>query len=214
MRRAGHGWRDSLHLLSLLVLFVVATDGHGQVPAAAWQYRAEVTESALETFGPGAPIATLAAQLHQESAWRSDAVSWAGARGLAQFMPATADDMARRYAACSPANPFDPSWAIRCRDRYLYSLLRALRPLNHSALEHCDRWAFALRAYNGGLGWINRDRRRSHAAGADADDWRVVALYNDGRRESAHRENREYPERIFALDARYALWGPRACPSL
>lgn len=212
MRRAGYGWRDSLHLLSLLVLFMVATDGRGQVPAVAWQYRAEVTESALETFGPGAPIATLAAQLHQESAWRADAVSWAGARGLAQFMPATAADMAQRYAACQPANPFDPSWSIRCRDRYLHSLLRALRPLNHSTLDQCDQWAFALRAYNGGLGWINRDRRRSRAAGADADDWHVVALYNDGRRESAHRENREYPARIFALDARYALWGPRACP--
>lgn len=41
----------------------------------------------------------------------------------------------------------------------------------------------------------------------------MVALYNDGRREAAHRENREYPERIVVLDARYALWGPRACPS-
>ena len=203
--------RELWHLLSLVVMFVAVDDVLGQVPAAAWQYRAEVAESALETFGPGAPIATLAAQLHQESAWRADAVSWAGAQGLAQFMPATAADMAQRHAACQPANPFDPVWSIRCRDRYLHSLWRALRPLNHSTLEHCDRWAFALRAYNGGLGWINRDRTRTRADGSDADDWQTVALYNAGRRESAHRENREYPARIFALDARYALWGPRAC---
>lgn len=204
--------RELWHLLSLVVMFVAVDDVLGQVPAAAWQYRAEVAESALETFGPGAPIATLAAQLHQESAWRADAVSWAGAQGMAQFMPTTAADMAQRYAACQPANPFDPVWSIRCRDRYLHSLLRALRPLNHPALERCDRWAFALRAYNGGLGWINRDRTRTRADGADADDWQTVALYNAGRRESAHRENREYPARIFALDARYALWGARACP--
>jgi soluble lytic murein transglycosylase-like protein len=186
-----------------------------QIPAAATSHRAAMTRSAYRIHGPAAPAATLAAQIHQESAWKPEAVSWVGAQGLAQFMPATAADMARQYPAeCAPANPFSPRWAFGCRDRYLASLLRAsLRPVGAGTVGACSGWSFALRAYNGGLGWINRDRRLAVSRALDGNDWRAMRDVNAGRRESAHRENREYPERIHRLAGRYARagWGATIC---
>lgn len=188
--------------LTLLVL---------QIPGAAYGYRRDMERSAWRVFGPGAPVATLAAQIHQESGWKEQAVSWVGARGLAQFMPSTAEDMARLHPqSCAPADPFSPSWAFRCRDLYLRGLLRAVRT---PALPECGAWSFALRAYNGGLGWVRRDRALAAARGIDPDDWAAVGAVNAGRRPDAHRENKEYPERIHRIALRYerAGWGGVVC---
>lgn len=182
-----------------------------QIPPAAHPHRAELLRSAYRTFGPDAPAATLAAQVHQESAWRSDARSHAGAQGLTQFMPLTARDMAERFAAdCAPANPYNPRWALRCRDHYMWSLMRALRPMS-GGLDECARWTFALRAYNGGAGWVQRDRRAAQQAQADPDSPEHVARFNAGRSPSNFRENVEYAPRIYRLQPRYASWGRAAC---
>lgn len=199
-----------LHAL-MLALAVLAPPAAAQVPPAAWAWRAELAESAYERFGPGAPVATLAAQVHQESGWRANAVSHAGAQGLTQFMPGTARDMAERFARdCAPANPFDPVWALRCRDHYLHSLMRGLRPMG-SGLDECARWTFALRAYNGGAGWVQRDRRAAQQAQANPDSPEEVARFNAGRSPANFRENVEYAPRIYRLQPRYAGWGRAVC---
>ncbi|MBY0466660.1 MAG: transglycosylase SLT domain-containing protein, partial [Burkholderiales bacterium] len=54
------------------------------VPAAAHKYRAELTRAAHSQWGLDAPIAALAAQVHQESGWQPNAVSHVGAQGMAQ----------------------------------------------------------------------------------------------------------------------------------
>ncbi len=189
-------------ILFLLLINTAAAQG---IPWQAWEYREAMSESAWQYFGPSAPIAALAAQIHQESGWRCDAVSWAGAQGCGQFMPGTAKDMAARFpAACAPANPFSPEWAFRCRDLYLRSLIRASRT---AGTDHCSALAFGLRAYNGGLGWIRKDRALAAKDGSNSNDWLAVQPYNAGRSPSAYRENTEYPVRIFRLEERYASWG-------
>jgi len=176
-----------------------------QIPQDAWQYRSQLMQSAWRIHGPNAPTATLAAQIHQESAWRIRAVSWAGAEGLAQFMPGTSRDAAARWPSdCEPANPFSSAWAFACRDRYMRSLKA---PNMTGALSECDDWAFRLRAYNGGLGWIRKDRALTAMAGDNPDSWRAVESYNSGRRKSAWIENTEYPARIYRLESRYSGWG-------
>jgi hypothetical protein len=60
------------------------------IPPQAKQHKALLIREARAQWGMDAPIATMAAQIHQESTWRDDAVSPAGAQGLAQFMPSTA----------------------------------------------------------------------------------------------------------------------------
>ena len=190
-------------LLFFMLLWVSVCQA--QVPDTAWQYRYDMTRSAWRILGPGAPIATLAAQIHQESAWRKDVTSRVGAGGLAQFMPATAEDMAKRYPQdCAPANPFNPKWAFACRDRYMRGLLASVR---NDRTTECDEWAFGLRAYNGGLGWIKRDRRMTFDMLENGDDWTTVANYNAGRRNSNYVENREYPIYIFKKENRYDSWG-------
>ena len=154
------------------------------------------------------------AQIHAESACKSDAVSFVGAQGLAQFMPPTAADMARNFSECSPADPFNAGWSIRCKDLYMRQLLRSTKPYA-AGLDACSQWVFALRAYNGGGGWVNRDRRKARDAGVNPDNWVEVQPFNAGRRASAFHENTEYPLRILKIQLRYiaAGWGAGVCQS-
>jgi soluble lytic murein transglycosylase-like protein len=78
----------------------------------------------------------LAAQLYAESGFNPFAVSPAGARGIAQFMPGTA----RTYGL---RNPFDPAAAIQAQGRLMRDLLRRFGTV-----------PLALAAYNAGPGAV------------------------------------------------------------
>jgi len=77
----------------------------------------------------------LAATLLEESAYDPDAVSWAGAIGIGQFMIGTADDYG--------INPFEPEAAIDATARLLAGYLERYRGAP-------DPFALALAAYNAG----------------------------------------------------------------
>lgn len=192
-------------LLGVIVLWVFALSGLARAgdmpPRAAVVWRAELTRNARYVFGLDAPVALFGAQIEQESAWRPDARS-AYAGGLAQFTPSTAEWISGVYKLGS-AEPFNPSWALRALVVYDAHLLG-----QNAAATDCDRWAFALAAYNGGQGWINRDRRLAVANGAAGDHWfGAVELYTS-RSAAARVENRAYPRRILLkLQPRYASWG-------
>jgi len=162
------------------------------VPAAAERHRALLTREAQRQFGLDAPVARLAAQVHQESAWRADARSPVGAQGLAQFMPGTSAWIAEIYPAelgAGPA-PYSPAWSLRALavyDRHLLARVQGHTP--------CDRWWFALRSYNGGLGHI---RAESRHATDPLDRHAVDAACGTARRSVKHcPENTGYPRRIL-----------------
>ncbi len=174
-----------------------------QPPQAALQYRDDVIRNARLEWGLSAPVADFAAQLHQESGWRPDAISPAGAQGLAQFMPATADWISQLIPMLSSREPFNPAWAIRALvsyDRWLWQRV--------SAASDCERMAMTLSGYNGGLGWVQRDRRLASQKGLDSTRWfGHVATVNAGRNAASWRENRHYPQRILReLAPRYLTW--------
>jgi soluble lytic murein transglycosylase-like protein len=181
------------------------------VPAEATRYRADLTRAAHTQWGLDAPVATLGAQVHQESGWRPAAVSQVGAQGLAQFMPATSAWWCQRQgtpsADCLPTNP---QWAFRAMagyDKYLYDRV--------AGGTTCDRSAFALSSYNGGLGWMIRDKSFASSKGLDPLTWADVATVNAGRSPAAWIENRHYPQAILITHTpRYvkAGWGLGACP--
>lgn len=217
-----HSCRVLWHLDPRLVLFpllfavcgLVSCTGlahAASIPAVAEQHRRTLVRAAHAEWGLGAPVATFAAQVHQESAWRVNARSGVGAEGLAQFMPATADWMAEIYPrSLGPAQPYNPGWALRALvafDRWLYE--------RNQAATECDRWAFVLAGYNGGLGWVNRDRRLASAKGADPLAWfDSVERHNAGRSAANFRENRHYPRAILLRwEPMYAAagWGPGVC---
>lgn len=172
------------------------------IPPPAHTYRAALVRAAHSGWGLDAPVAALAAQVHQESGWNPAAVSRVGAAGMAQFMPATAQwwcDLQRLSAAdCQPNNP---TWALRALvgyDKWLY----VRTPERYSA--H-DRLWVALRAYNGGLGHWQAEARVAQGNTRAAVD----AACGQARRHISHcRENLGYPQRILTqLQPLYGAWG-------
>ena len=107
--------------------------------------------------------------LWQESRFRADAVSPAGAQGIAQFMPTTA-------AREGLANPFDPWAAIAASSAHLADLDRALGSLGMAAA-----------GYNAGLerarDFLDRNRRLPRetrdylmiVTGQSGDAWKAGA---------------------------------------
>lgn len=92
----------------------------------------------------GLPPQLLAAQLERESAWRPDAVSPAGAQGLAQFMPGTWTTYGvdgNRDGRADPFDPLDAIWSAAFYDCHLLVLVRAVTG---------DRHSLMLAAYNAG----------------------------------------------------------------
>lgn len=85
----------------------------------------------------------------QESGFNVHAVSWAGAQGLMQLMPATVTHIRRNSPVqiSSPFNPVDNMAAGTWYLRFLYDQFRAY--------PESQRWSFALASYNGGLGRVN-----------------------------------------------------------
>lgn len=180
------------------------------IPERSARYRIALEREAGTRFGLDAPVARLAAQIHQESAWRPDAAS-KYAHGLTQFTPATAAWLPDVCPDVGSPDVWDPDWSLRaiaCYDHYLYA--------NVTGASECDRWGFALSAYNGGLGWVNRDRTRASATGADAARWFGHVELHSARAKWARAENRDYVRRILLLlEPAYiaAGWpGEAVCP--
>jgi len=88
------------------------------------------------------PPEFLAATILQESAYDPQALSSAGAIGIAQFEIETADEYG--------VDPFDPFRAIPGAARLLASYVAAYRP------HYADPYATALAAYNAGPGAVER----------------------------------------------------------
>lgn len=197
-------------LLTLAVVFIcIPSDSNAtEPPLAALKYRSDVIRSARVDWGLNAPVADFAAQLHQESGWNPAARSPVGAQGLAQFMPSTADWIAGLMPHLAAREPWNPGWAIRALvsyDRWLWQ--RVAVP------DGCERMAMTLSAYNGGLGWVSRDRRLARSRGLDDARWfGAVETVNAGRSAANWRENRHYPQRILhTLAPRYLSWGGANC---
>ena len=182
--------------------------GAAEIPQAAVKYRSDLIRNARLSWGLEAPVATFAAQIHQESGWNPGAVSRVGAKGLAQFMPSTTDWIGGIIPDLASRTPENPAWALRAiaaYDRWLWDRV--------SADTHCDRMAMTLSSYNGGLGWLQKDKKAAAAAGADRGRWwGEVERFNAGRRNAEFAENRGYPHRILkVLEPRYGSWGTRSC---
>jgi len=72
-----------------------------------------------------------------------------------------------------------------------------------------------LAAYNGGQGWVNKDRRLALASGASGLAWfDEIEKFNSGRSAANFKENRHYPHAIlFKWESLYekAGWGNGVC---
>lgn len=189
-------------VLIALAVFVIP-DAHAQIPREALTYRATLEREIVIQWPDGPEIALYAAQIHQESTWNPSAAS-RFASGLSQFTPSTARWMGSIDASLHPAEPLEPAWALRAivvYNRWLYARVRNDPPV-------CDRLAFTLSAYNGGLAWTRRDRNLARLAGADPNRWFGHVEHYTTRSAWAQKENRHYVRRILReLHPRYVAGG-------
>ncbi|MEA2166966.1 MAG: hypothetical protein QOF76_266 [Solirubrobacteraceae bacterium] len=104
--------------------------GHPAVPGFVPEQYADVIARAAQRYNVSAIL--LSAQLYAESGFNPNAVSPAGAQGIAQFMPGTA-------AGMGLGNPFDATAAIDAQARLMRGLLQQFASVQ-----------LALAAYNAG----------------------------------------------------------------
>ncbi|MCA0153054.1 MltF family protein [Winogradskyella vincentii] len=102
----------------------------------------------------------LASQIFQESRFDPNASSWAGAEGLMQIMPTTAE-------ALNIDNPSNPEQSLRGGTNYLKQL--------YGQFEHIpdklNRIKFTMASYNCGLGHVLDAQRLAEAEGLDPIQW-------------------------------------------
>lgn len=132
------------------------------------------------------PMPLLFAVARQESAFRADALSPAGARGLMQLMPATATEVAQRHGIPyrGPRQLLDPAVNIQLGTRYYRDMLRRFQ----------DNRILATAAYNAGPGRVRQWLERSGGR-LPFDAW-IEAI--------PFLETRNYVQNVLAFSAIYA----------
>ena len=127
------------------------TGRFGGTPTIPAEYEAVIAEAAKRC--PAIPSRILAAQIAVESSWRVDAVSPAGAQGIAQFMPSTWDQFGLDANGDGVADVWDPvdaihsAAALNCVNRDLVANVPGT-PL-HNVLAAYNAGHGAVRKYNG-----------------------------------------------------------------
>ncbi|HWS90306.1 MAG TPA: transporter substrate-binding domain-containing protein [Pyrinomonadaceae bacterium] len=109
----------------------------------------------------------LASQMYQESRFKPDAKSWAGAQGLLQLMPGTARQVGVRDA-------FDPEENVAGAVRYL----KWLEEFWDGRIEdEGERLKFILASYNTGAGHVEDAQRLAAKYGGDPLRWDDVSYW-------------------------------------
>lgn len=201
VRRFVWFWLSVISLM-LITLFVGMAQAAEQPSRAALKHKHELIRISREVWGLDAPVALFAAQIHQESLWNTQALSRAGAQGMAQFMPGTATWWCKiNNLSAADCQPNNPAWAMRAMVGYdLFLYKRVL--YGPTGYDHF--WA-TLRSYNGGLGhWL---REASLAKVKTREE--IDAQCGKARRHISHcKENLGYPKKIMNVwQPIYLGWG-------
>lgn len=110
----------------------------------------------------------LAAQCYQESTFDPEATSWAGARGLMQIMPKTADHLGLPRDQMT-----DPEQNIAAATRYLHELERDFNYIH----DRTERQNMVLASYNGGSFHIKDAMRLAERDRLNPQCWEDVRTY-------------------------------------
>lgn len=196
-------------LLLIVALFPLKSYAQA-IPRDAEKYRRDLTREARAVWGLDAPVSALSAQIEQESGFREDARSSAGAVGLAQFIPSTAAWISGAYPALADNDPKSPRWALRAMSTYMRHIYTRAK-----AADSCHQYAFSLAEYNGGGKFLAIERELAKRSALNPNLWwRNVEMVNGGRSASNFKENRSYPPSIlFKRQPKYvaAGWGAGMC---
>lgn len=110
----------------------------------------------------------MAAQCYQESTFDPHARSWAGACGLMQIMPSTAE-----HLGLPASKLFEPESNIAAAAKYI----RELDVLLNDIRERSERIDFVLACYNGGYHHIRDAMKLTEKYGGNPHRWSDVSRY-------------------------------------
>lgn len=110
----------------------------------------------------------MAAQCYQESCFDPRARSWAGACGLMQIMPTTAD-----HLGLPRSSMYNPEENVKAAAKLIRELSGKFRSISNSA----ERQLFVLAAYNGGYFHIQDAMALARKNGKNPHRWKDVAYY-------------------------------------
>jgi len=111
-----------------------SSTGGGGIPVASQNYYVGIAQQ--DAYNAGIPANLFVRQIYAESGFRTNAYSYAGAIGIAQFMPGT--------AASLGINPYNPAQSLWGASR-----------LMSSYYQQYGSYAMALAAYNAGPGAVS-----------------------------------------------------------
>lgn len=110
----------------------------------------------------------LAAQCYQESTFDARARSWAGACGLMQIMPSTAD-----HLRLSRSDIYNPEANVAAAAKYIVELTEQFRDIADGE----ERQKFVLASYNGGRHHIRDAMELTKKYGGNARRWSDVRTF-------------------------------------
>lgn len=110
----------------------------------------------------------MAAQCYQESTFDPQARSWAGACGLMQIMPSTAD-----HLGLARSDMFNPEKSIAAAAKLVGELDRSFSDIRNQQ----ERIKFILAAYNGGANHVRDAMALARKNGRDPQRWSDVSHY-------------------------------------
>ena len=110
----------------------------------------------------------IAAQCYQESGFDPEAESWAGAKGLMQIMPATAE-----HLGLSLDKIYEPLQNVSAAAKYLKELNSKFSDIR----DPQERIKFVLAAYNGGAGHVRDAMMLARKFGRNPKRWSDVGAF-------------------------------------
>lgn len=150
----------------------------------------------------------LAAQCYQESCFDPNARSWAGACGLMQIMPSTAD-----HLGLARSDMFHPERSIEAAVKFLAELTATF----HEVPSTMERQCFVLASYNGGANHIKDAMALTRKYGGNPHRWAHVApwvlrlqqpeYYNDPVVRNGYMRGSETVDYVDRIRQRYSQYG-------
>ena len=156
--QGARGWEQGARRQSRPVMLDAATGQISQYDALFQKHAADI----------GWDWRLLAAQCYQESAFDPNAVSWAGAQGLMQIMPSTAN-----LLGLDEANVFVPETNIKAATQYIRNLNNTFSDVPGGT----SRIPYILAAYNGGVNHVRDAMALARKNKRNEKIWRDVEPY-------------------------------------